>query len=199
MHLLTFYWWGLLPLEDPALDRFYHNAPARIRGAVTREVGRIFSQETEIERQTLERLMTLCDQRLNTASTSRGAIGAAEDMHLEILEFASWFEITAFPTNWRLDCLSRVLQSIEHVDSAHFNLEALAKEAPEHLSEVMHCFLQFCEKLPREAYISAGNAAKSILKAGLNSSHVEIHDIAVRARDNLLLAGRFEFMELDGF
>jgi len=200
MHLIILYWWGQIPLEDLALRRFYHSTPARIRGQVTREVARIFRQETKIEPQTLERLMMLCDQRLNAASMPHRVGGASDDTYFEIIEFASWFEITALPTNWRLDCLSRVLQLVDRIDSAHFNVEALAKEIPEYLGQVTRCFVLFSEKLPREAYIgTGGNAARSILKAGLASSNHEIHDTAVRARDNLLLAGRFEFMELDGF
>jgi len=142
----------------------------------------------------------LCDQRLNVLSSSRRVNETAEDIDLEIIEFASWFEITALPTNWRLDRLKRVLELVEFVDSTHFDLEALGKEATEHLRQVMHCLLLFSKKLPKEAYIGTGqNAAKSILKVGLRSSDAEIQQSAVRARDNLLLAGRFEFMELDSF
>lgn len=193
MHLLAFYWSGLLPLGEAALDRFYHNASARIRGAVTREVGRIFSQDTEIELQTRNRLMTLCEQRLNAGSISHGAVDTAKETDLEIIEFASWFEITALPADWRLDRLRQLLEVVDRVDPGNFSLEFLAKEVPEHLGRVMRCFLLFSEKLLQEAYISTGrNAAKSILKAGLTSSDVEIHDSAIRARDNLLLAERFE-------
>src|SRR5207248_2846487 len=197
MHLLNLYWFGELQLDDPLLTQFYEHASAYILGELTREIGRLFSQEPEIRPEVLQRLMALCDKRLEIAS-SRPLPGPIKRMmDEEIAWFASWLEIAALPADWRLERLGRVLRLVQRIDAHNVRVDRLVREIPTYLAAVVRCFKLLSEKLPRDAYLSSErDAAKAILRAGLQSTDRDIHDDAVQARDNLLLAGRFEFMQL---
>jgi hypothetical protein len=199
MHLINLFWFGELQLDDPLLTQFYERTPAYILGQLTREIARVFSQETQIRPEVLQRLMALSDKRLEIASSRTLPASIKRAMEEEIVWFASWFEIAALPADWRLERLGRVLRLVRRIDAHNINVDRLAKEIPMYLAAVVSCFKLLSEKLPQDAYLSSErDAGKAILRAGLQSTDPNIHDDAEEARDNLLLAGRFEFMQLGG-
>jgi hypothetical protein len=195
--LLNLYWFGELQLDDPLLTQFYERAPAYVLSELTREIGRVFRQETEIRPEVLQRLMALCDKRLEIASSRTLPDPIKRMMDEELAWFASWFEIAALPADWRLERLGRILRLVPRIDAHNISVDRLVKEIPTYLAAVVRCFKLLSEKLPQDAYLSSErDAAKAILRAGLQSTDRNIHDDAVQARDNLLRAGRFEFMQL---
>jgi hypothetical protein len=66
----------------------------------------------------------------------------------------------------------------------------------QHIALVVECFAKFTESAIKTGaiYIQA-DQAKPILKAGLESDNPSVREDAERARENLLRAGRFDFLD----
>lgn len=66
---------------------------------------------------------------------------------------------------------------------------------PKHTAKVIECFAKLTDGIHNNIYIQT-EEAKTILKAGLNSSDTIVHENAERALNNLLRADKTEYMDL---
>ena len=111
----------------------------------------------------------------------------------------SGWKQSVWEPEWRLDAYSRILDVIDSKSSGIFRaLKTLEEMLPDHTAKVVECFAKITDyALKHDTYIPWKNEAKTILKAGLNSSDKGVHNDAEHARENLLRSRRFDFLELD--
>jgi len=77
-------------------------------------------------------------------------------------------------------------------------IENLSKFVPDHLDLVVECFAKLIEgALPQSHFYIRPEQIKPILKAGLACQNGKTAETANLARENLLRAGRSEFLNLD--
>ena len=84
-----------------------------------------------------------------------------------------------------------------HDVSIAIQVEALCKMLPDHTAKVLECFVKLTDGSGYDNIYIQTEEAKTILKAGLNSSDEKVRQNAERARENLLREGRFDLLELD--
>ena len=64
-------------------------------------------------------------------------------------------------------------------------------------AQVLECFTKLTDGIKDNNIYILAEEAKTILKAGLNSSDERVRQNAERARENLLRKSRFDLLELD--
>ena len=74
-------------------------------------------------------------------------------------------------------------------------MKALRQMLPENTAKVVDCFAKLTESLHDRALHVPTDAAKVILKAGLESDEESVRQKAERARENLLREYRFAFLD----
>ena len=119
---------------------------------------------------------------------------------MELEHFARWLTAECLAPAWRLDTYSKILDVVHSKEMRIFDaLTTLGSMLPDHTARVIECFAKMTDAaLKNDAlYMIQSDQAKTILKAGLDSSDESVQGNAERARDNLLRGGRFDFLELD--
>jgi hypothetical protein len=114
-------------------------------------------------------------------------------------EFTFWLEAKCLEPIWRLNALSRTLDITKGRNrSASTLIEGLGKLLADHADLVVECFAKLIEgALSQPHFYLRPEHVKPILKAGLASQNEKTAEAAKFALDNLLKAGRSEFLNLD--
>ena len=119
----------------------------------------------------------------------------------EIAKFTWWLKAECLSSEWRLAAFHKVLSVCRYRDptvpSIMIQSETLVAMLPEHAAEVVGCFVKMTDDIGGDAFYITMEAAKPILQAGLESSDEHVRNDAVRARENLLHAGRFDLLDWD--
>ena len=68
---------------------------------------------------------------------------------------------------------------------------------PDHTAKVLECFVKLTDGTRYDNIYIQTKEAKTVLKAGLNSSDDKVRQNAAHARENLIREGRFDLLELD--
>jgi hypothetical protein len=137
-HLMTFYWRGLLSLEDDdLLSKYLRLASAKQRGEALGFVGRSLMNSPEpVPSPMLDRLRTLWETRL--AIAARGP-----DPRLfreELSSFSSWFVSGKFDDDWAIQQVRAIIDLVG-IDTVHaFTvIKRLAQIAPERPAAAIEC------------------------------------------------------------
>ena len=114
-------------------------------------------------------------------------------------EFTFWMEAKCLDAAWRLNALSRTLDVTKGRNrSASTLIESLGKLLPAHPDLVVGCFAKLIEgALSQPLFYIRPEHIRPILKTGLASQNEKTAEAAKFALDNLLKAGRSEFLNLD--
>ena len=192
-HVFTYYLRGEYPLKGEAslLERYYQRtSDDRARWATVFDfAGRVLRDNgSQLDPALKDRAMQFVSWRLEDG----------EPMELE--HFASWLEAECLAPIWRLDTYSTILRVINSKGMRFFDaLTTLGGLLPDHTAKVVECFARMTEAaLKSDAlYMIQSDQAKTILKAGLESSDESVQRNAKSARDNLLRGGRFDFLDTE--
>lgn len=191
-HAFSYYLWGLFALEgeESLLQKFYKKT------AWKKEYHeRLFDYAGRMLNNSEAKIGSEIKQRVEAFFEWRFEVGNVK----ELANFSFWLEAKCLAPEWRLNAFSRILdlkptedddvRLTWYIDSLHGLLD--------HMGLVMECFEKLTELLLRlKKSFFQDDKAKDILKRGLNSENPEIQESALRAQDNLLKAGLFDYGDL---
>ena len=190
-HLFTYYLWDVYPLngEDSLLERFYEKTTEdKQRWAnLFDHVGRsLRNSGKHIEENLRDRIFAFFDWRL----------GQKESEELRKIVF--WLEAECLDSDWRLDAYAKILDVSPSDDmDIFFELDILNEMLESHTAKVVECFTKMVDAINQGERIYIGtDKAKPILKAGLDSEDESVRENAERAREILLSAGRYGFLDI---
>ena len=190
-HLFTYYLWEVYPLngEDSLLEKFYEKTTEdRQRWAhLFDHVGRSLSNSGKhLEEDLRDRIFAFFDWRLEQKEP--------EELQL----FSFWLEAECLDPDWRLDAYAKILDvSQPDSRSIFWGLDMLNGMLESHTAKVVECFAKITDAINHgEGFYIDADKAKPILKAGLNSKDENVRENAERARETLLNAGRYGFLDL---
>ncbi len=190
-HFFIYYLWEVYPLngEDSLLERFYEkatNAPHRWAN-LSNHVGWSVRKSSEhLEQGLIDRTIAFFDWRL------------AQKEPEELRKIAFWLEAEYFDPDWRLDAYAKILD-VGPLDSMGNSslLTVLNERLESHTAKVVECFAKITDAIdPSKGFYIDADKAKPILKAGLNSEDESVRENAERARETLLSAGRYGFLDI---
>ena len=194
-HLMTFYWRGKIPLDDPEslLIQFYEKASDKLCSHAMSFIGRIL-QNAMISEEILNRLMSLWEYRLAGIKASE----SSSSHESEIAAFNWWFVSGKFEDNWALNQLTEVLHRVETVDWADRDIvERLVDLTLLRPKQVVICLRLMIERAKEPWRIQGwGNYPRKILQTAIQNPDHEVRQAAVDLINLLGARGYFEFREL---
>ncbi len=193
-HLLAFYVGGQFPLSgaDSPLDAFYKVATRRECAGVLNHMGRSLAASPDLKTEILDRCRNFFEFRLQVAEESHD-VEAAE----EFTTFEPWTKAKVLDPNWRLQCIKRVLNLKGTIRSDLMIVESLNELLAVNIPMVVECFhLLIAKSKGKDSFYISKEEAVPILKAGLASKDESVRSNALKAQDDLLRTGRFEFLGL---
>ena len=185
--LFNYYLWEMFPLkgQESLLEHFYQKTDEEREhwGNLFNDIGqRLRNTGKNLDPNMKDRVQKFFEWRFEQKESK------------ELQHFTSWLETECLDAKWRLDAYSKILDICE-VEDWEIYLRELRQMLPKHTAEVVECFAKLTDGIHENIYMQT-EEAKTILKAGLNSTDKDIVKNAERALDNLLRAGRTEFMDL---
>lgn len=196
-HLFHYYLWKMYPLKESVgnneqcslLERYYQatNNNREHWANLFDYVGRILRNTGNQLGKTLkERTIAFFDWRFE------------EKEPRELQQFTFWLKAKCLNAEWRLDTYSKILDVCKSNDGAiAMQVETLCELLPDHTAKVLECFVKLTDGSRDNNIYIRTEEAKTILKAGLETSDESVRQNAERARENLLREGRFDLLELD--
>jgi hypothetical protein len=189
-HLFTFYVWDLYPLNGPSslLERFYRKTAGHNKRWL-----HLFDHIGRSLRNTHEDLAAELKKRIHAFVDWR----LAQRNREELSAFTFWLEAKCLDARWRLTTFSKILDVTSGEDvGTSIKLDALAELLPEHSDSVVECFTKLLKGLDLDDFVYIQTEkAKPILQVGTGSSNEKIRKLAEEARELLLRAARFEFLD----
>ena len=184
-HLFTYYLWGMYPLRgnESLLERYYQQTDANREhwANLFNNTGRrLRNSGKNLDQNMVDRVISFFKWRFEQKEPK------------ELRHFTTWLEAEALNAEWRLDTFSKVLDICD-IRNEPIRLSALCNMLPNNTAKVIECFAKLTANT---AYIQT-EEAKTILKAGLDSSDEDVRHKAKGALDNLLKSHRFELLDLD--
>ena len=185
-HLFTYYLWNLYPLEGDGslLEQYYqltNNSPEHW-GNLFNYIGhRLSNSQKDLGQNLKEKTMKFCEWRIEQKRPT------------ELRHFTFWLQAECLDAEWRLNAYSKVLDICE-VESWGFHLKTLCEMLPNHTAKVVECFLKLTERVKKDNFYI--QEAKTILKAGRESSDEDVRDMTKRSLDNLLKSGTLVLPDL---
>ena len=189
-HLFMYYLWDGYPLrgDKSLLERYYHGTDGdRTRWASLFDyVGESLSSSGKhLDNALKDKCIKFFDWRFEVGEAT------------ELQNFSFWLEAKCLETEWRLDAYLRILDVSQAKDlRISSDLRALCVMLADHTAKVVECFAKLTDRLKNDSIFFKTDNARTILKAGLESSDESVHQNAERARENLLRDGRFEFLDM---
>ena len=188
-HLFIYYIWGEFPLsgEKSLLAVFYRSTGPKAWSRLFNHVGHLLKNTPSLEREIKLRCMAFFESRL--------AVGEKE----ELKEFTFWLRAECLDATWRLESFAKTLDVAKGPERmASLLVETLSEMLNDHVDLVVTCFAKLTEGAPEHGqFYVEKERALPILRAGLKSLNPEIVESAMKAQDNLLRAGLFEYLKAD--
>ena len=190
-HLFIYYLWEVYPLKgkDSLLERFYEKTKNDPQwwANLSNHVGWSVRKSSEhLEQGLINRTIAFFDWRL------------AEKEPEELQNIAFWLEAEYFDPDWRLDAYAKILD-VGPLDSMGNPslLRVLNEMLESHTEKVVKCFAKITDAIdPSKGFYIDADKAKPILKAGLENEDESVRENAERARETLLRAGRYGFLDI---
>ncbi len=196
-HLFTYYLWGMYPLGESLennkqcslLEQYY-----QVTDDNREHWANLFDYVGRILRSTSEQLAK--DLKDRTIAFFNWRFEEKEPKELQ--QFTFWLEAKCLDAEWRLDAYSKILEVCELDDvSIAIQVEALCELLPNHTAKVLECFAKLTDRSGDNNIYIRTEEAKTILKAGLESSDENVRQNAAQAHENLLREGRFDLLDLE--
>ena len=188
-HLFTYYLWDMYPLkgEKSLLERYYQQTDNSREhwGNLFNYIGhRLWNSGKNLNQNMKEKIIAFFEWRLKRKELT------------ELRHFTFWLQAECLDVEWRLNAYSRVLD-VCAVEDWGFHFEALCKMLPDHTEKVVECFFKLTERNKKDNLYIQTDEAKTILKAGLESSDADVRHKAKRTLDNLLKSDRFDLLDME--
>ena len=188
-HLFTYYLWNTYPLREneSLLERYYQqtNNDQKHWAKLFQDIGhRLSNSGKGLDLNLKERMIKFCEWRIEQKEPT------------ELRHFTFWLQAECLDVEWRLNAYSKVLDVCE-VEDWGFHFKTLCEMLPNHTAKVVECFLKLTERVKKDNFYIQTEEAKTILKAGRESSDEDVRHMAKRSLDNLLKSGRFVLPDLD--
>ena len=186
-HLFTYYLWDQYPLEGDGslLEQYYQrtdNSP-EYWGNLFNYIGRrLLNGGEDLDQNLKEKIIKFCEWRIDQKRPT------------ELRHFTFWLQAECLDAEWRLNVYSKVLDICE-VEGWGFHFKTLCEMLPNHTAKVVECFLKLTEQVKKDNFYI--QEAKTILKAGRESSNEDVRDMTKRSLDNLLKSGTLVLPDLD--
>ena len=197
-HLFTYYLWGMYPLRRleennnrwSLLEQYYEATDnnreywANLFNYVGSHI--LLPTSEQLPKGIKDRIIDFFDWRF------------AEEESTELQQFTFWLEAECLEAEWRLEAYSKILDVCKLDDvSIAIQVDTLCKVFLDRPAQVLECFTKLTDGIKDNNIYILAEEAKTILKAGLNSSDERVRQNAERTRENLLRKGRFDLLELD--
>lgn len=177
VHLLSFYWRGVIDLgeSDQLLERLFTNASDDTRKAAIGFLGRALCETETLDNRTRGRIERLWEWRLQEAQASESKTRTAE-----IAAFARWSDAELLDPAWRLEQLERILElgvSLRPESVALRAFEKLANQQPARTAHILRAFLE----QERDSWTIQGGLTEieNILSTCLRSKNHDAIDTAI--------------------
>lgn len=193
-HLLSFYLSGRIELtsaNDLCMALFYKatDKTRELWGDLFNHVGRSLGDwGPEVDAKVIERVQELFEWRVGQAEAK------------ELSEYLFWLDGECLEPEWRMDGF---LRTLPFSDDDDVKASMVTDKLHEHFLEshpelVVKCFAEVTKAAQRNSYFYVSDeSAIPILKAGVASGNAETKALAEEARENLLKAGRFEYLHIE--
>lgn len=189
-HLFCLYLWNEYPLtgNESLLEEFYKVTADNPEhwASLFEYVGRtLWESNEQLDPSRRNRIIEFFNWRL-TAKKPK-----------ELRAFTFWLKAKPFDARWRLSAYSKVLDTckVEDMEVA-IQIDALSEMLPDYTAEVVASFAKLTDGFRSEAIDFYAKGAKTILKAGIESSEEKVRRDAARAYENLLRTGRLDLKAL---
>ena len=187
-HLFTYYLWDMYPLrgDESLLERYYQQTDANREhwANLFNDIGRrLWDSGKNLDENIVDRVIGFFEWRFEQKEP------------MELRHFTIWLQAESLDAEWRLDAYSNVLD-ICKVEDSGFHFKTLCDMLPNHTAKVVECFFKLTEWNKKDIIYIQTEEAKTILKAGLDSSDEDVRHKAKGALDNLLKSDRFELLDL---
>ena len=188
-HLFTYYLRTMYPLkgEESLLGRFYQQTDKKREhwANLFNDIGhRLWNTGEHLDQGMKDRVKDYFEWRFEIKEPT------------ELRYFTFWLEAECLDTKWRLDAYSKILDVCK-VEGASIRLETLCKMLPVYTAKVVECFVKLTDGIGDDNIYIQTKEAKTILKAGLESTDENVCQNAKHALDNLLRENRFDFLDLE--
>ena len=196
-HLFQYYLWEMYSLRESIkendgcalLEQFYQRTDEdQERWAnLFNYVGRILRSTSEqLDKNLKDRIIVFFDWRFEVKEPT------------ELQQFTFWLAAECLDAAWRLNAYSKTLDVCKPDGvSIAMQMDTLCELLPDHTAKVLECFTKLTDRSGDNNIYIQTEEAKTILKAGLESSGESVRQNAERARENLLREGRFDLLDLD--
>lgn len=187
-HLFTYYLWDMYPLrgDESLLERYYQRTDANRKhwANLFNDIGhRLWNSGKNLDQDMVDRVIDFFGWRFEQKEP------------MELRHFTTWLQAECLDAEWRLNAYSKVLDICE-VEDIGLHFKTLCDMLPNHTAKVIECFFKLTEWSKKDIIYIQTEDAKTILKAGLNSSDEDVRYKAKGALDNLLKSDRFELLDL---
>lgn len=189
-HLFSYALWQVFPFqgEESLLEQYYKNTqPQPERWArLFDHVGRSLKNTGKhIDEKLKLRVYEFVKWRLD------------QESKIELKDFSFWLGAECLDAEWRLDTFLAVLSICPAKDVAIYTqIEELNEMLGDHTAKVVECFAKLMQGISNFDFIYIqADKAKPILTAGLSHSDALVKGFAEQARESLLRAGHFEFLD----
>jgi hypothetical protein len=193
-HLMGFYWWGTLKLDDDLMQKFLEKAPEKVRGHAMHQLGyAVYNDKQGIPPDMLNRVKELFDSRLNAAenATDKGFYRP------ELAAFSWCFASDKFDPNWKMNILLRILRTTGRAEVPHLVVEQLAKLSKTTPGECAECLSLLTAGLEDVFEIYGWDAqARTVLTEAISSGDATARATAVTMINRLASRGFTNFRDL---
>lgn len=186
-HLATFYWRGVIGLDDELFTLFWSNSSANALGHVVEFLGRS-AREVQLTEEIKERLVEFWEW----VSATTGA----EDASVVLSGFAWWFTATDLPVDWRVSQLEALLSRNIQPEPAYLVAEQLSFVAQDNPLAAVRALRLLIEQGDTWAVDAWRSEVEEVLRAATRSSDQEAMRVADATLDWLLARGYREFRSL---
>ena len=190
--LFNYYLWEMFPLngQESLLEKFYLQTDHKREhwANLFKDIGHKLSRTGKhLDQTMIDGVMRFFEWRFKQGEPK------------ELRYFTYWLNAECMDPKWRLNSYSKVIDickgEVENWE-IYSNLKELCQMLTEHTAEVVECFVKLTEGIQKNNIYIQPEEAETILKTGLNSKDPVVSENAERALENLLRAGRSEFLKL---
>ena len=189
--LFNYYLWEMFPLngQESLLEQFYQRTEEKreIWANLFSNIGhRLLSTGKDLDQRMKDRVKKFFNWRLK------------QEEPTELRYFTYWLQAECLETKWRLKSYSKVIDVCKaedcEVENWEIYLTELCQMLPKYTAGVVECFFKLTNDIHNKNIYVQTEAAKTILKTGLNSRDPVVSENAKHALNNLLRADKLEFM-----
>lgn len=190
-HIMVYYWRGRIDLSEGSVaDEFLKTADPHYRANAIRYIGFELRKESPPDKEIVERLATLWENRLKAASTDPDA-GV-----MELEQFGGWFASGVFEDAWALQKLRESLAIAHTADPDFMVLEKLEEFASTSPLSTMECLKEMIAGARERWELDSWSSnAMSILKTAYNSKDEDAKKLAEEQANLLVAQGYHNFRE----